>query len=70
MQFKLIKPNLFCKIFGWKFSGLAIQIQQRKCEFLLDAGDPQSADLFVELRSTYQREIAMHVELADWSSSK
>lgn len=62
--------NLLCKIFGWKFSGLAIQIQQRKCGFLLDAGNSEAADLFIKVRETYQREIAMHVELSDWSSSK
>ncbi|KAF8553994.1 hypothetical protein OG21DRAFT_1140929 [Imleria badia] len=55
-------------IFGWKFSGLAIQIQQKKCEFLLDAGNSEAAVLFIKVRETYQREIAMHVELSDWSS--
>ncbi|KAF8124713.1 hypothetical protein EV363DRAFT_1539540 [Boletus edulis] len=48
--------------------GLAIQIQQEKCQFLLDAGEAEAAILFVEMRNTYQREIAMHVKLSDWTS--
>jgi len=56
-------------MFGWKFSGLAIQIQQKKCEFLLEAGNSEAAVFFVAVRDTYQREIATHVELSEWSFS-
>ncbi|KAG9316089.1 hypothetical protein JVU11DRAFT_3762 [Chiua virens] len=54
-------------IFGWKFSGLEIQIQQRKCEMLLNKGSSEAADLYIEVTSRYQREITLHVELSDWS---
>ncbi|KAI9457059.1 hypothetical protein HD554DRAFT_2303563 [Boletus coccyginus] len=54
-------------LFGWKFSGLAIQIQQKKCEFLLQAGNSEAAVLFVKMKNMYQREIATHVELSEWS---
>lgn len=61
--------DLPCKIFGWKFSGLAIHIQQRQCEFLLDALNSEAVKVFVDFRKTYESEIAMQVEFSHWCSS-
>lgn len=55
------------KIFGWKFSGLAVQIQQEMCQSLLDNGDAEAAYLYLKVTETYHREIVLHVELADWA---
>ncbi|KAH0835821.1 hypothetical protein J3R83DRAFT_9682 [Lanmaoa asiatica] len=66
-EYELVDADLLCKIFGWKFSGLGILIQQRKCEFLLHVGNPGAADLFLEVKDAYQREIATHAELSSWA---
>lgn len=66
-KIELMNANLTFKIFGWKFSGLGIQVQQRKCEFLLNQGNSEAADLFVKLKDTYQREIATHAQLSTWA---
>ena len=63
--------------FGWKFDNLNITIQQRRCEVLYTAGRLTDAvECFHEMmnvlggETNLGDEIAMHVELADWSSSK
>lgn len=64
---ELLDANLYLKIFGWRFNELGIQIQQRRCKFLLDTGNSEAAAVFLQVKDTYTREITTYGELSDWS---